>query len=65
MIRTLKLEGGNLMAKKTSEGNITSLPDAKEAKTIAFNKEHYGEKNHSISPITKKCTRGFFMIIVI
>ena len=35
------------MAKKTSEGNITSLPDAKEAKTIAFNKEHYGEMIHN------------------
>ena len=35
------------MPKTTSPGNITSVSDAKEAKTIAFNKSHYGEVIHN------------------
>ncbi len=31
------------MAKTTEKGNVTTLSGAKEARTLAFNKEHYGE----------------------
>ena len=40
MIESLNDQGGNLMAKTTEKGNVTTLSGAKEARTLAFNKEN-------------------------
>ena len=31
------------MSRSAEKGNILSLPEAKETRTMAFNKSHYGE----------------------